>query len=210
MEGYVFKWLNFLKGWKPRYLVVESHTIYISNKKDDNNNKEKIELTSAKIIDEKKKKNFLIETPHNKFYFKTNTENEKIMWFNYLTEAIAKINSIKQKEQIEELQSPHESIKEFNSKENTTTSINRLNINFSESYKAYQVEIEKNQGDQAYGALFKNVLTMQNLLFEYSHSMEQMNYYILNKKKKDSHPLVKIYEDLSNIKYELKVNYGNN
>jgi hypothetical protein len=196
MEGYVFKWINFIKGWKPRYLQLDKNNLYMSKKKDDQN--EQIELKTAKIISEKKKKQFCIEIKPNKLiYLKTNTENEKTLWVSALTEAI-------------EIQSKYtEIILEDNNVDQSLVSqvsMNGLTFNFSEQYKTFQNEINKNENEtDLYGNCIKNILTMQNLLFEYTHSMEALNLHIFEKNKKKTHPLKNIYDDLNNIKYELKV-----
>jgi hypothetical protein len=197
MEGYVFKWINFIKGWKPRFLIIEKNNLYISKRKEDE--KEGIDLKSARVVDEKKKKHFYIETGINKvIYFKTNTDNEKTLWLNCLCEAIETQSKRGVSLCIED--------KKLDETNFDRVSMNGLTFNFSDQYKTYQSEINKGENEtDLYGSCVKNILTMQNLLFEYSYSMEAMNLYILNKKKKENHPIRKVYDELNNIKYELKV-----
>lgn len=70
MEGYVFKWVNFIKGWKPRYMVLEQESLSYSKNKNEVPKKKKMNLRDIKITDEKKKKHFLIEFQEKKIYFK--------------------------------------------------------------------------------------------------------------------------------------------
>jgi len=86
MEGYVYKWTNFIRGYKTRYLVLMGHQLFCYKKKNDT--KSKIyDLKVCKIADDKKK-TFIIETNTNdKLYFKTNTENEKKEWIIKLLES---------------------------------------------------------------------------------------------------------------------------
>ena len=78
MEGYVYKWVNFMKGWKPRYIILDekTNTLLYSKHKTDKNIK-MVSLKTARIIDEKKKKYFVIEKDNSKFFLRTNTEEEK-------------------------------------------------------------------------------------------------------------------------------------
>ena len=59
MEGYIFKWLNFIKGWKARFVVIDANLLIISKKKGDEK-REVVDLHEAKIVDEKKKNILLI------------------------------------------------------------------------------------------------------------------------------------------------------
>jgi len=97
-KGYLNKWTNFIKGWRLRYFTLVDCTLYYTKKEDTDKNKKEIKLFQFKLKDEKRKKQFLLErTPlviekeeKEVIYLKTNTEEEKIMWIEKLTEAIAK------------------------------------------------------------------------------------------------------------------------
>ncbi len=79
MEGYVFEWINFIKGWRPRYLKCENNYISLSHQKGDIKKKQ-IELSEdSKIFDDKNKK-FSVDIGKLKIYFKAKTPEEKNLW----------------------------------------------------------------------------------------------------------------------------------
>lgn len=100
MEGYVFKWVNFIKGWKPRYMVLEQESLSYSKNKNEVPKKKKMNLRDIKITDEKKKKHFLIEFQEKKIYFKTNTDDEKKAW---ITKILESINNISQSKSVKDI-----------------------------------------------------------------------------------------------------------
>jgi len=83
MEGYVFEWINFIKGWRPRYLICENQFLFVSHQKSDNKKKQ-IELSIiSKVIDDKKKK-FSVDLGNNRIYFKAKTSQEKDLWMEVI------------------------------------------------------------------------------------------------------------------------------
>lgn len=90
MEGYVLKWVNFIQGWKLRYLILQDNQLICRTTKEGEN-KKIINMMTVRVIDEKKKKHFLIEKEDKKmYYFKTNTEEEKKAWIIKLIEAMSR------------------------------------------------------------------------------------------------------------------------
>jgi hypothetical protein len=107
MEGYVLKWINFIKGWTPRYMIFEENEsrISINNKKNETKKKWKfIEIkVTTNILDEKKNK-FSIKNEGEKLVnFKTNSKEEKENWMKIIEKAINNQKEIqiqKEKEKI--------------------------------------------------------------------------------------------------------------
>lgn len=91
MEGYLFKWTNFIKGWTIRYFVLSKHILYYYKQKGDSE-KNAIHLKIAKVIPEKNKKSFVIDTGTNKIYLKANSEEERDIWINSITTEINILN----------------------------------------------------------------------------------------------------------------------
>ena len=88
MEGYIFSWTNFIKGWRPRYIILEKDSLFISHKKGDDK-KKTIEIKpNTTIIDDKKTK-FSLRNPDEKIiYLKAKTQEEKDEWIINLNNAI--------------------------------------------------------------------------------------------------------------------------
>ena len=91
MEGYLFKWTNFIKGWTIRYFLLNKHILYYSKQKGDDE-KNAIHLKIAKVIPEKNKKSFVIDTGTNKIYLKANSEEERDIWISAISNEINILN----------------------------------------------------------------------------------------------------------------------
>ena len=91
MEGYLYKWTNFIKGWTIRYFFISKNILYYSKQKGDSE-KSAIHLKIAKVIPEKNKKSLIIETGTNKIYLKAITEEERDIWINAINNEIAILN----------------------------------------------------------------------------------------------------------------------
>jgi hypothetical protein len=268
MEGYVFKWVNFIKGWKPRYMVLDQECLYYSKNKNEQPKKKKMNLGDLKITDEKKKKHFLIEFQEKKIYIKTNTDDEKKAWIAKFLENInnltkskrsretnqvipnkpssksfinSNIFDIKNKilkekeiteneiklEQVERRKSKIENlsltqtgsyeiekddqkvvqpIDDYLHKENNLYPVK--NKKFSESYKAYYAEINKNKNETKtkFDSVIINFQNFQNLLFEFNSAMENFNLLLMSSKikSKEKEEFMKTYANLFNIKHEMK------
>lgn len=83
MEGYIYKWLNIISGFKPRYAVIKDGKLELSASKDDPN-KKFYDLSSSKIIEDKKQNHFSIELNGKKISFKTYSEYERSQWIKAL------------------------------------------------------------------------------------------------------------------------------
>lgn len=86
MEGYVLRWTNFIKGWRPRYIALENCYFYISKHKTDKK-KKIIDAAVVKLIEDRKKKQFTLVVGEKVIYFKTNTDDEKFAWIQKLNDA---------------------------------------------------------------------------------------------------------------------------
>jgi len=107
MEGYIFSWINFIKGWRPRYIKLEEKEkmLIISHKKTETKSSSKkpklIEIKETSIIiDDKKTKFSFKNIGQNLIYFKAKTNEEKDNWMQKLNEIInsQKENEIKNQE----------------------------------------------------------------------------------------------------------------
>lgn len=144
MEGYVFKWINFIRGYKPRYLILKDHQLYCHKKKNDTKS-EVFDLRICRIIEDKKK-NFMIETPNNdKLHFKTNTENEKKEWIIKLQEIsrTARQSIVSDKDKIHPIDSLNELRKCVLNQIDNQTSPDKQNALF-ELKKTNSCVVEKN------------------------------------------------------------------
>ncbi len=92
MEGYVFEWINFIKGWRPRYLISENQYLFISHQKSDIKRKQFELSDSSKLIDDKNKK-FSVDFGKTKIYFKAKSIEEKDLWIEKIKQNIS--NAVK-------------------------------------------------------------------------------------------------------------------
>jgi hypothetical protein len=191
MEGYLFKWLNFIKGWKARFIILEDNLLIISKKKGEEK-KEVVDLNDAKIIDEKKKKYFFIETSKKKLYFKTENEDQKQSWLKVLNEHKNKL-----------LNENYPFDKKTNSPSKPVQE-QVVDGRFSLAYKAYSQEINKQNAAAPLDNIVKNLLNIQNLIFEFTYCIDDYKLNI-NQKTINKDELFKTHEGLYNIKNEMKV-----
>lgn len=78
MEGYLFKYVNMILGWRPRYFILSKTTLEIKQKKEDANGK-RYDITSMNIFNEKKTE-FSLEFRDRKILLKAFSEIEKATW----------------------------------------------------------------------------------------------------------------------------------
>lgn len=91
MEGEINKWTNYISGWQKRYLNLRGEILYYYEKKGENA-KGKVHLAVSKIIEnEENEFRFDINTGSYKYYFKTETKEEKQNWIQALK--LAKFNA---------------------------------------------------------------------------------------------------------------------
>lgn len=128
MEGYVFEWINFIKGWRPRYLISEKNYLYISHQKNDLKKKQIVMAETTKIIDDKKKK-FSVDLGKNRIYFKAQSADEKLLWIEKIKQNI--LNELKKmQEQIININNPiSDSVENFQNKSSNPETNKVKNVN---------------------------------------------------------------------------------
>ena len=220
MEGYVFEWINFIKGWKARYLIIEKNFLFISQLKNDSK-KKNIELTEdCKIIDDKKNK-FSIDFGKKKIYFKSKTDEEKTLWIEKLKQNIseiknieiplnAQINSYRNiKETPVEAKNIDAQINNDLEKPKKVEEKTTENLRFSNCYTKYQELIENEFQNSKMSNFDKTMFgfkNLQNLIFEYSNNLENFKEYIINVNNPKDNELKIIFNSFFIIKTEIKVN----
>ena len=193
-KGYLNKWTNFIKGWRLRYFTLVDCSLYYTKKEDTDKNKKEIKLFQFKLKDEKRKKQFLLErTPlviekeeKEVIYLKTNTEEEKIMWIEKLTEAIAKACKI------------HNDIENENMKyiEEVTTRQS------SKSYCAYIKNYYEDNFTFKHDELISNVKDFHKFYLNFHMDLE--NFQI--DPKTTYQEMEKVIEKMKKYKSDFKVN----
>ena len=96
MEGYIFTWTNFIKGWRLRYAILEDNMLFISHKKTDTKNKSIEIKPNCRLIDDKKWKFSLGNIGQKLIYFKAKTMEEKEDWIQKLKISITSCATEKQ------------------------------------------------------------------------------------------------------------------
>ena len=92
MELPALKWASIISGWKKRLIILDNTNIKVVKSKTDpkkKNNVINITIINSKIIDEKKKRQFIILFGKKKLNFKVDMEADKYRF-------IDKVNEIKQ------------------------------------------------------------------------------------------------------------------
>lgn len=193
MEGYLYKWTNYIKGWRLRFFSVENYILYYS-KEENNPNKKAIQLKQAILDSDKTKKSFTIEIGNKKIYLKTNSQEETSKWTNFLVRAISMSSEI---ENFKDLLNIKEDIDnnvsfEFTEKEKQPNSVNRKTSHL-------KIEEEINEKIKEFTKLIQ---CFQKTYFNLSLELDRMNSDI-NQNEND---LVKnYYFNLLAIKQDLKV-----
>ena len=98
LEINVYKWASIISGWKKRILILDEFSIHIIKSKTDSkrqNNVMTLNLKSCKIIDDDKKKQFIIKTDKRKISMKVNNEEDKYLFIDKVS--LAKDNLMKKK-----------------------------------------------------------------------------------------------------------------
>jgi hypothetical protein len=84
MEGYLYKWTNYISGWKLRYFVFKNNVLFYYISKGDKP-KGKIHLSESKITEDPANDlKFEIEMGTSIFYLKAKTISERDMWLKVL------------------------------------------------------------------------------------------------------------------------------
>lgn len=82
MEGYIFKFINFFEGWKPRYAIVKDYKLEMGFKKDEPT-KKVYSIINLKVVP-KDKCEFILDLGSKKLQLKAYTEIERNGWVNYI------------------------------------------------------------------------------------------------------------------------------
>ena len=88
LELNAYKWGSIISGWKKRILKLDEYSIHIIKSKTDvkrHNNITTLSLKTVKIIDEDKKKQFLIKYDKKKISIKVNNEDDKYLFIEKVT-----------------------------------------------------------------------------------------------------------------------------
>lgn len=94
MEGYLYKWINMINGWKPRYIQISIGTIEFSNSKNSNANKKIINITQIEILEVNMKKFEIIiidKEKNNQISLRASSEFELASWIVAIKESQSKV-----------------------------------------------------------------------------------------------------------------------
>ena len=212
-EGYLYKWTNFIKGWRVRYFMLDKDNkfYYIKKKEheEDKDNKETklIKLNHCKLIDEKKKKQFILEISKTDkmhrttkvetkvTYLKTNTEEEKIKWIELLNHAIAKAK-------LEQETNEDESIKYIPQEHNR-----------SDSTRSYGSHIKSNYVDEftiKHDEIVSNIKNFHTFYLNFHMDAENFNFTNASEKEKSKlcfQEVQKQFDKITKYKSDFKVIY---
>ena len=98
LEINAYKWASIISGWKKRILILDEYSIHIIKSKTDStrhNNVVTLNLNSCQILDDDKKKQFIIKSDKRKISMKVNNEEDKYLFIDKVT--LAKNNLMKKK-----------------------------------------------------------------------------------------------------------------
>ena len=98
LEINAYKWASIISGWKKRILILDEYSIHIIKSKTDStrhNNVVTLNLNSCQILDDDKKKQFIIKSDKMKISMKVNNEEDKYLFIDKVS--LAKDNLMKKK-----------------------------------------------------------------------------------------------------------------
>lgn len=199
MEGNLFKWINFIKGWKQRYFSIENHILYYSDEKNDPN-KKAIQLKLAKLIsDDNNKKCFSISIGKKTIYLKTDTLEETAKWTYFIERGISISNEL-------------ENFKDQLNTKDEDEIINDLSFESLDQDQEYDKSRRRTVNNYNFdkdvdGKLkefTKLIQCLQKLYFNFSIELGKMNSDI-NQNEKEHSWAKNYYFNLLTIKQELKV-----
>ena len=98
LEINAYKWASIISGWKKRILILDEYSIHIIKSKTDStrhNNVVTLNLNSCQILDDDKKKQFIIKSDKRKISMKVNNEEDKYLFIDKVS--LAKDNLMKKK-----------------------------------------------------------------------------------------------------------------
>jgi hypothetical protein len=192
MEGNLYKWTNYIKGWKLRYFIVENHVLYYSYSKNDLN-KKAIKLNSAILLPGKNNKSFIIQIENKKVYLCSNTDENASEWISFIEKEISMSNELEKfKVLINE-----------NDGKNRKLSFKIVENNENNMPNHPYGNLENNK----FKELTKLMQCFQNTYFNLSMELEKMNSDINNTEKENAW-VRNYYINLLAIKQEFKVIFG--
>lgn len=219
MEGYLFKWVNIIVGWKPRYISINNGCIEISVKKEDEVKKKYNIDKCLKIINDKKIE-FTLDFGFKKVFLKAMSELEKASWIlaikNEETKEIEKNNktcnsNTKNKKHNDKASTNN--IKEVKNNKLVNISNNDLLFNNSLKEKKENDDLDQIKSNSLASNVYNNiadkiknsVLNIQNDVLELNNYIIKYSYMLEDLKDKKS-PFFKFYDDLIHLKYNLRSN----
>ena len=188
MEGYLFKWVNIIAGWKPRYVTIGQGKVEISKSKVDS--EAKVYNLLHITITNKEKNEFVINDNEKKqqIHLKAMSEKEKACW----------IVSIKEQQSITRME---------------IIEANQLNTNPKQQMTTNEISINKNQSDLSLNKVsIEPRLSLKEYLLKIQNDIMDMNFPLtcihehLQTIKDNKHPLFKAYDSFVSIKLSLKEN----
>ena len=94
MEGYLYKWTNYITGWKLRYFVLKNNILFYYELKGEKP-RGKIHMSVSKVSEDPLNDLKLeIETGTSIIYLKCHTTSEKSIWLESLKKSNLKIEGI--------------------------------------------------------------------------------------------------------------------
>ncbi len=176
MEGYLYKWINMISGWKPRYVSILDGRIEVSQTKNEVN-KKVYNLVHINIIDYKKCEFQLIDKDNQtELFFKTFSEIEKASWIFHIKDEQSKTKC---------------TIMKKNQKTNRKSTLSD--------------EKEKVKNQDPIKFLETGLLSIQENVHEMNIALSLLNEHLQTINNKN-HPLVKAYDQFFKIKQNLRQN----
>ena len=227
LELNAYKWGSIISGWKKRILMLDEYSIHIIKSKTDvkrHNNITTLSLKTVKIIDEDKKKQFLIKNDKKKISIKVNNEDDKYLFIEKVT--LAKEN-LKKKNNSSLLSSKNDI---SNNDKTAYTLINKESLlNFQKKIdkinenliQLQTIELEiKSKSKEKYKSILSNIfllnedlkketekliLTQKENIDSFLRENNQSSYISkLNKEKEKKTELDSIYSDAREFPIEIE------
>lgn len=230
MEGYLQKWINFIKGWTPRYFILKKQILYYSKHKGDTE-KHTIHLNIARVNPDKNKRTLIIDTGTNKIYLRASSEEDRDKWINFINNEIDFINRSNISDKDEKNSRQDEVLEKFTQANNNLKDIikeqdskirdsvrcdekdleKKENIYLEESIDNYSIINYDRRFFEDYNKLIFNkideisklILNFQITYFKFSQDLENINLAFSKKKSKEE--LKKLCSEFNSVKKDFKV-----
>ena len=152
MEGYLYKWTNYISGWKLRYFVKKNNSLLYFISKGDKP-KGKINLSESKISEDPNNDlRFEIEMGTSIIYLKAKTISEREMWLKNIKNNTKEQNNIIEENENIDKSDDFDSQYDDNSEKlqrklniirRCSDKINNTNNKFSEILEKYKDKIDE-------------------------------------------------------------------